>query len=255
MPVTVEQRGAAVLVTLRWTERRNALGPADAAELADVLEAANEQVTTGLVLTGEGAFCAGGDLRTFAELSAGRTPEQIRERVYGDVQRIVRAIGNCPGPTIAAVDGPAIGLGLDLALACDMRFIGPSGWLQQGWARAGLIHGGGGLGMLHALNPSVLWEQIVRQDRLDGERCEQLGLGVAVEESAVAAALERMEQLAGIPEVALRGYVELSRSVRWPSEHHFARSADLQSQLIGSEGFRSMAAKLLGGTTTDTGRR
>jgi enoyl-CoA hydratase len=244
--VTLEQVEDATVVTLRWGDRRNALGPAESKELADALEAANRQVTVGLIITGDGAFCAGGDLRAFAELSAARTPEEIRVHVSGDVQRIVRALGECPGPTIAAVDGPAIGLGFDIALACDMRFIGPRGWLQQGWARAGLIHGGGGVAMLHNLNPALLWEEMVSQNRLDGARCETLGLGVAAAESAIESARERMTALAAIPREALRGYVELARPLRWPSPEHFAASADLQSRLIGSTEFRALAARLLG---------
>ncbi|HVT67663.1 MAG TPA: enoyl-CoA hydratase/isomerase family protein, partial [Trebonia sp.] len=124
MPVTATEAGPAWVVTLDWPEKRNSLGPEDTAEVAAAIEEARGKARSALVLTGSGAFCAGGDLRAFSEVSRTMAVEQIRDTVYGRVQRMVRALAECPVPTIAAVDGPAVGLGFDLALACDMRFVG-----------------------------------------------------------------------------------------------------------------------------------
>jgi len=126
--VRTEAAGSAVVVVMDWPERRNALRPEDGEEVAAAIATAGEAARSAVILTGTGAFCAGGDLRTFAELSAALTPAEIAEQVYGRIQAMIRALRHCPVPTIAAVDGPAIGLGFDLALACDMRLVGPHGW-------------------------------------------------------------------------------------------------------------------------------
>jgi enoyl-CoA hydratase/carnithine racemase len=149
-------------------------------------------------------------------------------------------------PTIAAVDGAAIGLGMDYALACDMRLIGPAGWLQQGWARAGLIAGTGGVGLLHRLNPTALWRIVGTQPRLDAAACVSLGLGEEAATTALAAARERADSFQSIPRVALREYCQLSREASWPAESHFRQSARVQAGLIRSETFRDTARQLLG---------
>lgn len=247
--VTVERHGAAAVVTLRWPERRNAMGPDDGAALTSAIADVDLDGVSSLILTGEGAFCAGGDLATFARVSAEADGDQMVSVVYGKMQSVVRALRNCPVPTIAAVDGPAIGLGLDYAIACDMRLIGPEGWLQQGWAKAGLVPGMGGIGLLQRLNPTVMWRMVATQERLDGPRCEDLGLGEAVTPTALEAAIARTEQLARVPVDVLEHYVSLSRDHGWPTDAHFERTAEIQASLIGSERFRDLAARVLAATS------
>jgi enoyl-CoA hydratase len=253
--VDVQFSEYAATVTMRWPERRNALGPEDVVEVAEALEAAARGGRSAVVLTGEGAFCAGGDLRGFSRLSQEESVDHIRDVVYGRVQRMVRALAECPVPTIAAVDGGAVGLGMDLALACDMRFIGPSGFLQQGWARAGLIPGTGGAALLHRLNPAVGWKLLAEQPRLDADSCVQLALGEAAPSSALEAAGERARLLAGIDPEVLAAYVTLVRPLGRPSHEHFAACADFQSRFIGSERFRSMTAALLGDSPAEPSER
>src|SRR5215203_340070 len=117
MPVTTELDGTVAVLTLRWPEKRNALSAPDGADLSEALtEAGARSDVTGIVVTGEGAFCSGGDLRYFSQVSHELPVEEIRQKVYGTMQGIVRALRAVPVPTAAAVDGAAIGLGLDLAL-------------------------------------------------------------------------------------------------------------------------------------------
>jgi enoyl-CoA hydratase/carnithine racemase len=246
MTVHVDDVGAATVVTMAWTAKRNALGPAEADVLTDALRAAGERRGSVVVLTGEGAFCAGGDLPAIIELTATMTPRQVRDTVYSRFQGVIRVLRNCPVPTIAAVDGPAIGLGLDLALACDMRFAGPAGWLRQGWARAGLIPGTGGVGLLHRVAPSTLWHLLSTQDKLDADECARLGIAERAVASARSAALNRAETLAVIPRDVLGHYAALERTASWPSLGQFEESARLQADLLCSDRFRSFAAELLG---------
>lgn len=245
MTARVHTAGAAGVVTLAWPEKRNALGPEDSVAVADAIVRAGEQATSAVILTGDGAFCAGGDLRRFADLSDQVQVTGIRDAVYGNVQRMIRALQTCPVPTIAAVDGAAIGLGFDLALACDMRFVGPGGFLQQGWAKAGLIAGTGGVGLLRRVRPGQLWALIATQEKIGPARSVELGLAEAAEPTALDAAVARAGQLAAVERHVLGHYCTLSRADSWPASEHFDASADIQARLIGSEEFRALSQRLL----------
>ena len=253
MSVHLRREGDAAVVTLDWPEKRNALSSDDALEVATAIDDAGATGAAAVVLTGAGAFCSGGDLRFFSELSARLSVVEIRERVYEHVHSMIRSLRAVPVPTIAAVDGPAIGLGLDLALACDTRLIGPAGWLRQGWAAAGLIHGTGGMAMLERLRPGLVWRLLATHERLDAAACDALGLGEVADGDAIAAAVSRAGELARVPRAALEAYVALGRPERWPSEEHFAASADAQAALIGSERFREFSRGMLEGARRPTG--
>jgi enoyl-CoA hydratase/carnithine racemase len=239
--------GAAAVITMNWTEQRNSLGLKEANELTQAIRDVRASNVDSVILTGNGAFCAGGKLDEFAQLSAEFSPSEIRQRIYGVMQDIIRALMETPVPTIAAIDGPAVGLGMDIALACDMRFVGPAGWLAQGWARAGLVAGTGGTAMLHALRPELVWRLIAEQSRMDMDDCANSGLAEKGTPDALTVAQERAESLTGVGREALTGYVQLTRSLRRPSDEHLVSSAALQGSLIGSQRFRDTAAQLLGG--------
>lgn len=240
-----EDVGSAVVVTMAWPETRNALGPDEAVEVSEAIRAAGEKARGAVVLTGEGAFCSGGHLPVIAEISRTHTREQIEQTVYTRFQGVIRALRDCPVPTIAAIDGPAVGLGLDLALACDVRLAGSKGWVQQGWARAGLIAGTGGVGLTARVRAGLLWELLSTTGRVGPSDCERLGIATAVDGSALEAALTRADAFAAIEPDVLGHYVALDRDVSWPPAEHFTESARIQSGLIASERFRAFADKVL----------
>jgi len=247
--VDVRADGATRVVTLRWQEKKNSLGPQEARAITAAIDSVRaDPDARALVLTGEGAFCSGGDLRTFAELSAALTVDEVRTRVYGDIQPMVLRLRDIPIPTIAAVDGPAVGLGMDLALACDMRFIGPAGWLQQGWGRAGLIAATAGSWFVEQARPGLLWDLLADQPRLDGAACERLRLGQPGEPDALSAALARGQALAKVPSDTMAAYLDLNRRQRWPEPDYFDRCSAYQAGFIGSERFRVLAGSLLSGS-------
>src|SRR5687768_13882768 len=113
MSVLVERAGPAAIVVLDWPEQRNALGPDEAnAVTAAVQDAANDPEVCGIVLTGNGAFCAGGNLRG-AVARQDMPPDERRRLVYGAYQGLIRALVGTPVPTVAALDGAAVGMGFD----------------------------------------------------------------------------------------------------------------------------------------------
>lgn len=130
-----------VLVRLNLPERRNAM----TAELTHAWREAMAQLRTDLelrvvVVTGEGkAFCAGGEL-SWLEESGTMTQDQLRTRML-DFYRSWLAIRTLDVPSIAALNGPAVGAGLAMALACDLRYAAPEAGLSMPFTSLG-IHPG-----------------------------------------------------------------------------------------------------------------
>lgn len=249
MPVSIEVTGPAAVVTLDWPAVRNALTVDDMTAVAQAVRAAAaDPGVSAVVLTGNGAFCAGANLRRLtADLAGGSSP---RQTIEGPAQDLIRAVLEVPVTTIAAVDGPAVGLGFDLALACDSRLIGPDGWCMQGWGRIGLIPGTGGELLLRRLNPAILWILLERQPRLDGPLCHQWGIGEPVTEGpARDAAILRARTLARqLTRPAIEGYVQLSRAgIRAGLSQHLELCAAIQASLLASPEFATRADTVLRG--------
>jgi 2-(1,2-epoxy-1,2-dihydrophenyl)acetyl-CoA isomerase len=247
MGVAVTRQGTAAVVTMQWPEQRNALGPDEASEVATALrEAASNPEAVGVVLTGEGAFCAGGNLKG-AVTRQGMSPEERRTLVYGAYQGLIRTLLDLPLPTVAAIDGPAVGMGLDIALACDSRFVGPDGWLSQGWGRMSLVPATGGVLLLGLRAPNALWRILEDQPRLDGSAAEQLGIAESSGTgSALERSIERLDKLSSMSRAALSAYAELSRDLlRRNLDEHLAVGLRHQLELLADPDFRSRVAKVL----------
>lgn len=248
MGIEVALEGHVAVVRLAWPERRNALGITEATALAEALSNVAEQDTRVLILTGTGAFCAGGNLKELLELVRVSTREQLEQTVYETYQRLARALLAYPIPTIAAVDGPAIGLGMDLALACDMRFVGPDAWMAQGWANVGLLPGLGGLRLLGRGDLSVTWRLIADQPRLGPQELVDLGLAeLADGMTAIDAAQRRANALAKLPSETLTAYARLTRPSQEALESTWRMTAALQAGLLSSPAFAQRAERTLRG--------
>jgi enoyl-CoA hydratase/carnithine racemase len=240
MPASLSTGPDGAVLTLDWPQRRNAIGPAQARELREALAQATDANGTTLTITGNGAFCAGGDLE-YLRTVAGASAEAIRQDVYGLFQPVIRAVRSFPKVTIAAIDGAAVGFGMDLALACDMRLIGADGWLLQGWAQLGLIAGTGGVAMLRRLNPGALWSLITSRQPLNGSVCASLGLGEdCAGRRAIEVAAERAAQLSRLPPATISAYLRLQREADRDFDEHLAECAELQSQLISAPSFAAL---------------
>jgi 2-(1,2-epoxy-1,2-dihydrophenyl)acetyl-CoA isomerase len=247
MGVITEVTGHAALVVLDWPEKRNALGPEQAGELAASLRtAAEDPRVRGVVIAGNGAFCAGGDIRGMVA-RADMPPEERRALVYTAYQGLIRSVLELPVPTVAAVDGPAVGMGFDLALACDSRFIGPDGWCRQGWARIGLIPGTGGELLLRMRAPGALWKLLDGQPKVAAGLAERLGIGEGTGElTAREMALHRVESYAAYSRATLAGYIRLSRSeLRARLQEHQAECLAVQLELLADPEFGARAGAAL----------
>lgn len=149
----VERDGPVVTLTINRPESRNPLGEAEDAELYPRAAAAinADRSIKVAILTGAGpAFSAGGNLRAMRERvqGPGEPSTDIRERYRQGIHRMVRAIWGIDVPLIAAVNGPAIGLGNDVACLADMRIAADNAIFGATFLKIGLVPGDGGAWIL-----------------------------------------------------------------------------------------------------------
>ncbi|HEY9266619.1 MAG TPA: enoyl-CoA hydratase-related protein, partial [Mycobacterium sp.] len=146
-PVLTQVDDRVALITVNDPDRRNAVTAASSAALRDAVEAAEADPDVhAVIVTGAGkAFCAGADLTALGEA----TEDGLRVIYDGFL-----AVAQCTLPTIAAVNGPAVGAGLNLALAADVRIAGPAAVFDPRFQKLGIHPGGGATWMLQrAIGP------------------------------------------------------------------------------------------------------
>ena len=168
--VQLEREGQVAVLSLDAPRRRNALDLDMVADIADALGELEADCTVGaLVVTGEPpAFCAGADLSHLGESQrAGLL------RIYECFHRI----GRSPLPSIAAVNGAAVGAGMNLALVCDVRLAGRSARFDTRFLQLGIHPGGGHTWMLHNITgPQTTAAALLFGEVLDGATAERVGL-------------------------------------------------------------------------------
>ncbi|HYO61216.1 MAG TPA: enoyl-CoA hydratase/isomerase family protein [Actinomycetota bacterium] len=141
--VRIEREDELAIVTIDRPERRNALGSRDARAIAAAISQGARGARV-VILTGAGeAFSSGGDLEELERWSD-LEPAEIRSTLYESFQGMIRAIRASDAVVIAAINGAAVGAGMDLALACDLRVAAETARLGQVWVRLGVIPGTGG---------------------------------------------------------------------------------------------------------------
>jgi len=142
--VLLERREGIAVVTLNAPGRRNSLTESMAQELLDVCDQIDSDRSIGaVVLRGAGGyFCAGGDRATLATAGAAPAGEEAY-RVIGRIYESFRRVGSLQPPTIAAVEGGAVGAGLNLAMATDVRIVAADAKFLSGFMPIGLHPGGG----------------------------------------------------------------------------------------------------------------
>ncbi|MDQ3451652.1 MAG: enoyl-CoA hydratase [Actinomycetota bacterium] len=192
------------LLTLTDPDRRNAMGAEMGSELIAACDRVREDSRARvLVVTGQGrAFCAGADLPAlFGDPDRSVTDTHRHLQQYYQAFFSVLAL---PLPTIAAVNGPAVGAGLNLALACDVRIAGATATFGATFAKIGLHPGGGCTWFLvRALGASRALQTLLLGDSLDAARAVEWGLAEGVADDPVADALGMAERFAAVaPELA-----------------------------------------------------
>ncbi|MFH1604196.1 MAG: crotonase/enoyl-CoA hydratase family protein [Pseudomonadota bacterium] len=180
-PVRYEQDGGIVILTLNEPKTRNALSPAIVEALIEYTDRINADLSVGCVIvTGAGAgFSSGGNVKEMKERTGlfSGTPAEIRRGYLQGIQRMPLAMYGLEAPSIAAINGAAIGAGCDLASMCDMRIAARSATFAESFLRVGLVSGDGGAWFLpRAVGLSKAYEMTFTGDFIDAEEAARIGL-------------------------------------------------------------------------------
>lgn len=237
--VLLEHHGKVALVTISAPEVRNALTPDMASQLAQICDHVTSDPTMGaLVLRGDGGtFCSGADTRRWA----GR-PDPASTEAFAQTSTLYASFlsfGQLGVPTVAAVRGAAVGAGLNLALAADLRVVSDTARLIGGFADAG-IHPGGGFFTLanrlagreataamglfgqeitgqRAAILSLAWE--ATPDHLVESRALELASRAAEDPELIRKVVATFRAELGPPAVSWPAAVEMERGTQMWSQH------------------------------------
>src|SRR6202041_324998 len=261
--LSMEREGDVVTVRMNRPETRNALtDPEQMQEFADLCSDLRRDASVKvMILTGAGkAFCAGGnikDMRDRAGMFAG-SPYTLRNNYRDGIQRIPLALYELEIAIIAAVHGPAIGAGLDLACMCDIRLTAQSATFAESFVRVGIVPGDGGAWLLPgAIGLPLASLMAYTGDAIDAAKALEWGLVAEVTSEAdlLTEARSLARKIAANPSHALRltkrllregqhvrldTLLELSASFQalahHTEEHHEAVRAFLERRSPGTSG-------------------
>lgn len=249
--VEVDTDRRIALVTLDDAPRRNALTLPMVDELAaafDHLEATAE--VGAVVVTGAPpAFCAGADLGDL-----GGSERHGLKAIYEGFLRVARS----PLPTVAAVNGAAVGAGMNLALCCDVRLAARSARFDTRFLQLGLHPGGGHTWMLHrAVGPQAAAAMVLFGEALDGEAAERHGLAwrCVDDDALLDAAADLAATAAAVPPELARRTKHTLRTVASVEHHDDAVALELETQVWSleqpffAERLAALRAKVTGRTT------
>ncbi len=176
-------RDGVATVTLTAPERRNALDAQMVTELVDAFDTleADESVHAVVVTGAPPAFCAGADLSDL--LHASSSDEDAARSGLLQIYEGFLRVSRCPLPTLAAVNGAAVGAGVNLALACDVRLVARSARIDTRFVQLGLHPGGGHTWMLQRLaGPQTAAAALLFGEVLTAEEAVRVGVAWRVVE-------------------------------------------------------------------------
>lgn len=250
--VLQERHDKTIVLTLNEPEARNPLSDELVDSLVDALTSINADPSVScVVITGAGpAFCAGGnlkDMRAGAGMFGG-TPTQMRTKYVRQIQRIPRAMYELEVPAIAAVNGPAVGAGCDLAMMCDLRIASTNASFAESFLRVGLISGDGGAWFLpRAVGLARAYEMAFTADPVPAEKAAAWGMVNDIVDPARLrdSALSLAARICRHPPEALRLMKRLMRdSMQSTLSQNLDLAALMQSAVQHSDDFREAVAAI-----------
>jgi enoyl-CoA hydratase/carnithine racemase len=208
-----EIRDRVAIITLNRPEVRNALSDNLTPALRTMIKTCGENADVGaLLITGAGtAFCAGGNVKGMGAHRDKKKLEMSYDEKVADLQERQRlltgALVAVRKPTIAALPGAAVGAGLAIAMACDIRIAAQSAFVSTGYLRVGLSGDYGIAWLLTRLVGTARARELMfTADKVDAARCEQIGLvnRVVPDARLQEEAFELARSIAAGPTIALR---------------------------------------------------
>jgi enoyl-CoA hydratase/carnithine racemase len=237
----IERDGPVLTVTLNQPERRNPISdPAMVDALCAAFDAADRDISIHIaILTGAGsAFSSGGDLNAMRPDAGGlrsSLPAQTRRNYREGIQRLPLLFQAMELPVIAAINGPAIGAGLDLSLACDVRIAAQSARFAESFVKLGIVSGDGGAWLLpRIVGFSKATQLSLTGETIDAQEALRIGLvGDVVPDAELMSAARRMaDAIAANPPHATRMTKRLMRA---------AQTADLAQTLDMAGAMQALA--------------
>lgn len=205
------REGAILILTMSQPETRNALtGNSAVDEFVQACDAVRRDSSVRVViLTAEGpVFSSGGNVKDMLRYQTQQLmPETIREEYRNGIQRLPKALYNLDVPVIAAVNGPAIGAGLDLSCMCDIRIASEKATFAESFVKVGIVPGDGGAWLLpRAVGASKAAEMAFTGDALSADQALACGLvsRVVPHEQLLDEALALARRIAANPGGVLR---------------------------------------------------
>jgi len=242
--IELERRGAAAVIRLNRPEALNAWNAALGDELLDAVRTVGgDDGVRAVCVTGAGrAFSSGADLRdmsTRPETADGRL--DVRTTLMTVYHPILLGLRRMPKPVLAAINGPAVGIGCSLALSCDLLVAARSSYLSLAFARIGLVPDGGAAALVAArAGGGRATRMALLGDRIDAPTALEWGLvdEVLDDDALQDGVAERLERLAAGPTRAYAGSKRQLDEWLYPRlEAQLELEADIQQEMAGSADF------------------
>lgn len=244
----LDVKGAIATVTMNWPDRVNAMGlhfSEDFNKVLDQIEA-NSDIRV-LILTGAGkVFCGGGDLHEI--MSPDPTDMEREFKLVRGYNRIARRIYHLDIPVIAAVNGPAVGGGAGIALACDFAIAAESARYDLSFHRVGLSAADVGVPWLlsRAIGQALASYYVLTAGSIDADTGARLGVFAEVVsgEALLKTAQDAAEKIAAVPQLAARiSKVSLRRGGNMDLDTNLEIEAYLQSYAFRSPSHKTLVGE------------
>lgn len=239
--LNIERDGAIWTLTMNQPETRNALtGNTAVEEFVQVCDEIRRDASVkAVILTGAGPiFSSGGNVKDMQRFfDDALTPDAIREEYRQGIQRIPRALNQLDVPVICAINGPAIGAGLDLTFMCDIRIASETATFAESFVRVGIVPGDGGAWLLpRAVGRAKAAEMAFTGEAIDAQQALACGLvsRVVPADQLLPTARALADKIAANPGAVMRMTKRLLRE----GEH-----STLESLLELSAGYQALAHK------------
>ncbi len=177
--VKVEVEGAVGWIRFNRPEKMNAIGVVTRQQLSEAIkQAERDDAIRVVVLTGTGrAFCSGADVTEMTQEGGMRKPEDVGNVLRNEYMPMLTRLRTMPKPVIAAMNGPAVGIGASYALACDIRIAVPEAYLMEAFVNIGLAPDGGVSWLLPRLaGTGVAYEMFFTGKPLQASDAHRLGV-------------------------------------------------------------------------------
>jgi len=221
------------LIQLNRPEKMNAIGALTRQQLGEAIkQAERDDAVRVVVLTGSGrAFCSGADVTEMVAGAGMRTPEDVGNVLRNEYMPMLTRLRTMPKPVIAAMNGPAVGIGASYALACDIRIATPEAYLMEAFVNIGLAPDGGVSWLLPRLaGTGVAYEMFFTGKPLSAADAHRLGLinRIVPAEKLEAEVRELAAQLAAQPQQAMAA---AKRAVNHALESSYEEALEYESYL------------------------